>query len=148
MGKVDVEVVVAAVVQHISWAAVRAGPSKHMSRLMGRAERPIYSPHLMGRGPARPIKIFRGWAAPGPGPSKFSEDGPRPGPAHENFRGWAAAQPSPSHFKFSPPGPAHQIFNVSARPGPAHDIFKGFGRARPVTIFRSARPGPDQTNGP
>ena len=58
MGKVDVEVVVAAVVQHISWAAVRAGPSKHMSRLMGRAERPIYSPHLMGRGPARPIKIF------------------------------------------------------------------------------------------
>ena len=40
MGTVDA-VVVVAVVHHISWAAVRAGPSKHMGRLMGRAERPI-----------------------------------------------------------------------------------------------------------
>ena len=40
MGTVDV-VVVVAVVHHTSWAAVRAGPSKHMGRLMGRAERPI-----------------------------------------------------------------------------------------------------------
>ena len=39
MGTVDVVEVVSAV--HISWAAVRAGPSKHMGRLMGRAERPI-----------------------------------------------------------------------------------------------------------
>ena len=40
MGTVDA-VVVVAVVHHISWAAVRAGPSKHMGRLMGRAEWPI-----------------------------------------------------------------------------------------------------------
>ena len=39
-GTVDV-VVVVAIVHYISWAAVRAGPSKHMGRLMGRAERPI-----------------------------------------------------------------------------------------------------------
>ena len=35
------KVVVGPVVHHISWAAVRAGPPKHMGRLMGRAERPI-----------------------------------------------------------------------------------------------------------
>ena len=40
MGTVDV-VVVVAVVHHVSWAAVRAGPSKHIGPLMGRAERPI-----------------------------------------------------------------------------------------------------------
>ena len=40
MGTVDV-VEVLAVVHHMSWAAVRAGPSKHMGRLMGRPERPI-----------------------------------------------------------------------------------------------------------
>ena len=33
--------VVVAAVHHISWAAVRAGPSKHIGHLMGRAERPI-----------------------------------------------------------------------------------------------------------
>ena len=69
MGTVDV--VVVSVIHHISWAAVRAGPSKHMSRLMGRAERPIESPHFMGRGPARPIK--------------FGEVGPQPGPAHQGM---------------------------------------------------------------
>ena len=40
MGTMDV-VVVEAVVHHISWAAVRAGPSEHMGHLMGRAERAI-----------------------------------------------------------------------------------------------------------
>ena len=41
MGTVNVVVVVVvAVVDHISWAAVRAGPSKHMARLMGQATRP------------------------------------------------------------------------------------------------------------
>ena len=39
MGTVDV--VVVAVIHAISWAAVRAGPSKHMGRLMGRVEPPI-----------------------------------------------------------------------------------------------------------
>ena len=39
IGTVDVVVVVAVV--HISWAAVPAGSSKHMGRLMGRAERSI-----------------------------------------------------------------------------------------------------------
>ena len=36
-----VAVVVVAVVHDISWEAVRAGPSKTMNGLMGRAERPI-----------------------------------------------------------------------------------------------------------
>ena len=40
MGTVDV-VVVVAVVHHISWAALRADPSKHMGRFVGRAARPI-----------------------------------------------------------------------------------------------------------
>ena len=40
MGTVDV-VVVLTVAHHISWAAVQAGLSKLMGRLMGRAERPI-----------------------------------------------------------------------------------------------------------
>ena len=65
---------------HISWAAVRPGPSNF---------------ERMRRGSARPIK--------------FSEDGPRPGPAHEKFGRWAAARPSSSHS---------QIF--TARPDPAH----------------------------
>ena len=48
---------------------------------------------MMGRGPARPVK--------------FSEDGPRPGPAH--------------HIKKFTARPT--IFsNVSARPGPAHHM--------------------------
>ena len=38
---VVVVVVLAVAVHDISLAAVRAGPSKHMGRLMGRAERPI-----------------------------------------------------------------------------------------------------------
>ena len=59
----------------------------------------------MGRGPARPIK--------------FSEDGPRP-------------------------DPAHHIFKIS-RPGPAHHFFKSLGPARPITFSKvSARPGPSQ----
>ena len=66
-------------------------PVKHMGRLMGRAGRPIYNAHLMGRGPARPIN--------------FSEDG-RPGPL--NLREWAAARPTSSHYQF-----------FTARPGPA-----------------------------
>ena len=53
--------------------------------------------NLVDRGPARPVK--------------FSEDGPRPGPAHQFFRGWAAARPSPSHFQ-----------RFTARPGPAHHM--------------------------
>ena len=40
MGTVDV-VALFAVVHHISWTVVRAGSSKHMGRLMGRAERSI-----------------------------------------------------------------------------------------------------------
>ena len=96
------------IVHRISWAAVRAGPSKRMGRLMGRAETPIKSPHLMGRGPARPIK--------------FREDGPRPGPAHQIFIGWAEARPGSSIFQRMGRGPAQPItFSIShgpARPGP------------------------------
>ena len=87
--------VVVAVVHHISWAAVRAGPSKHMGRLMGRAERP-YRAHIswaaarpgpsnferMGRGPTQPITflIFHGPARP----INFSKVSARPGPAQAN----------------------------------------------------------------
>ena len=39
MGAVDV--IAVAVVHYISWAAVWAGPLKHMGRVMDRAERPI-----------------------------------------------------------------------------------------------------------
>ena len=106
MGTVDVVLIVAvAVIHHISWAAVRAGRSKHMGRLMGWAGRPIWSPHLMSRGPARPIK--------------FREDGPRTGPAHQNLNSLGPARPSPSHFQKSPPGPARHNFQIGpARPGP------------------------------
>ena len=83
------------------------GPSKHMGRLMGRAERPIQSPHLMGRGPTRPI-IFQRMGRGPARPINFSK---------------VSARPGPLHFQKSRPGPT-----------------------RPVTIFRSARPGPD--NGP
>ena len=62
--------------------------------------------YMMGRGPAWPVK--------------FSENWPRPGPAHHIFRGWAAARPSPSHFQ-----------QIPARPGPAHQVFKSLGPARP-----------------
>ena len=152
MVTVDVVVVVAAA-HHVSWAAV-AGPSKHIGRLMCRAERPTWSPHLNGRGAAWPIK--------------FQEDEPRPGLAHRIFRGWAAARPDPSNFqgmgRGPRPDPAHHISNFS-RAGPAHQSFKSLGSAgpsrsrpitfskvsaRPGTITRSApaRPGPAQTNGP
>ena len=54
-----------------------------------------------------------GWAGPaGPArPINFSEDGPRPGPAHHIF-------------KKSRPGPARSITfsKVSARPGPTHQM--------------------------
>ena len=45
----DVVVAVAGV-HHISWVAVRAGPSKHMGRLMGRASGP-YRAHISWPGP-------------------------------------------------------------------------------------------------
>ena len=57
MGTVDV-VLVAAAVYHISWAAVRAGPSRYMGRRTGRAERPMWSPRLMGHCPAQPIQYL------------------------------------------------------------------------------------------
>ena len=48
----------------------------------GRARRPGLSFFdMMGRGPARPVNC--------------SENGLRPGPAHQFFRGWNAARPSP-----------------------------------------------------
>ena len=64
--------------------------------------------YLVGRGPARPVQ--------------FSEDGPRPGPAHHIF-------------KISCPGPAHHFSKVSAGPGPshgseAHEIRALYGPAR------------------
>ena len=73
----------------------------------------------MGRGPARPIK--------------FSEFGPRPGPAHHIFN-------------FSRLGPARPIkfSKVLARLGPAHHIFKSLGPARHNFQIGPAWPGPDK----
>ena len=92
--------------QGLSWADA-GGPARGWAGLgrPARPDPPIF--YMMGRGPARP--------------AKFSEDGPRPGPAHQFFRGWAAARPSPSHFQKFKARPI--IFsNVSARPGPAHHM--------------------------
>ena len=66
----------------------------HGPTLVGRpgvgSGRPAPSiPDMMGCGPARPIN--------------FSEDGPRPGPAHHNFKN---SRPGPSYFQKSRPGPA------------------------------------------
>ena len=78
--------------QGLSWADA-GGPARGWAG-PGRSARPTNF-DKMGRGPARPIK--------------FSEDGPRPGPAHHIF-------------KNSRPGPAHHFFKRlgPARPGPSH----------------------------
>ena len=79
------------------------------------------SPHLMGRGRARPIK--------------FRVNGPRPRPTHQVLISWAAARPGPSIFQTMGRGPA--------RPGPSY--FQKMGRcpARTVRFSKlSARPGP------
>ena len=153
VGTVDVVVVVAAV-HHISWAAVRAGPSKGVGRLMGRAERPIQSPHLMGSGPGWPVK--RRVPPHGPGGAAHTEPtshGPRPDPAHHISRGWAAARPGPSKLQRMGRGPAQPITlsncHGPVRPGPSNFQKSRPGPARPITFSKvSARPGPAQTNGP
>ena len=129
-----------------------------------RSSRSSCTPHLMGSGPGRPVKTHGpphgpGGAAhieptshgPRPGPARpiiFSEDGPRPSLVHQNFRGWAAARPSPSHFQIftARPGPDHQLFKSlgPAQLGPSQFQKCPPGPARPITIFRSARPGPDK----
>ena len=134
LGPVDVLVIVAEV-HHISRAAVRAGPSKHTGFVMCRAERPMKNLHLMGHGPARPIK--------------FREDGPRPGPAHHICRRWAAARPDPSKFQWTGRDPTQPI-NVSfftARPGPAHQFFKSLGPVHHIfKTFGPAPPGQSQVS--
>ena len=77
--------------------AGRPGPA-HQLILWGAAARPGPSNfQRMGRGPARPIN--------------FSEDWPRPGPAHHTVK----------HLR---PGPAHHFFESlgPARPGPTHHL--------------------------
>ena len=58
-------VVVVAVVHHISWATSRAGPPKHVvGGLMGTVDVVVVvagTPHVMGSGPGRPVKTH-GWA--------------------------------------------------------------------------------------
>ena len=107
---------------HISWAAARPGSSNFES---------------MGRGPARPINFSHD--APRPSrPINFSDDGPRPGPANRVSTRWATSRPGQSNFQNSRPSRARPI-NFSSL---------WAGQARPVTIFRSARPGPAPTFGP
>ena len=58
------------------------------------------------------------------GPSIFQRPGRGPARPVKFFRGRAAAQPGPSNVKICRPGPARPISfsNLSAWPGPAHDI--------------------------
>ena len=124
---VCVEVVVA-VVHHISWAAVRAGPSKHMGRVMDQAERPIYSLHLMGSGPGRPVKTHGPLhGAGGAAYIQPTSHGALPGP-DQISRGWAASRPSPSYSQ-----------TLTARPGPGHQNFKRLGPAWHITLSISSR---------
>ena len=109
------------------------------------------TPHLMGSGPGRPIKTHGlPHGLGGAAHIEPTSHGPRPGLAHPIFRGWAAARPAHRFFIFLPPGPAHYCFKSlgPARPGPSPFQKSRPGPARPVTIFRSARPGLAQTNGP
>ena len=119
------------------------------------------TPHLMRSGPGRPVKTHGPSQGPGgaahveptshgprPGPAhRISRGWAGPGPAHQIFRGWAAARPGPSKFQRMGRGSTQpitlSIFRGMARPGPSSKV-----SARPVTFFRSARPGPAQTNGP
>ena len=129
---------------HISWAATRAGPAKRVRCLMGCAERPIGSQHLMGRVPARPISFemmgrwpglvhpLKRFQTMGRGPAepiKILDGGPQPSPAH-------------SIFEVSRPGSVHHFFKFSARPGPAHHIFKMFGPPRPGPAHHHCQMGP------
>ena len=88
--------------------------------------------HVVGRGPARPIK--------------FSEA--RPARPVNFFRGWAAARPGPSNSKLYRPGPARPInySNLSAPPGPAHDSRSEAHETRasygPARGFKEAGNGP------
>ena len=91
-----------------SWAATLAGPSRRVGRLMGCAERLIGCAQLMGRGPARPMKL--------------RDDGPWPGPAHP-FKSFQTMGGGPAHQDAGPrPGPARPIasstFHGPAGPGP------------------------------
>ena len=79
---------------HISWAAARPGPSNF---------------HMMGRGPARSIKLPHDGPQPGPArPTNFSKLSARPGPAHHIFSFFGPARRRPITFS-----------KISARPGPA-----------------------------
>ena len=80
-------------------------------------------------------------------PTKFSYDGPRPGPAHQFFIWWATDRPGSSIFHLVGRGPARPIKFSSdvPRPGSAHQSFRGWASARPSPShfhFFTARPGP------
>ena len=105
----------------------------------------------MGRGPARPIKFHMMGRGPAR-PIKFSDDGLRPGPAHQISTRWAAARPGPSNFQNPRPGPVRptkfsQLTLGPAWPGPSHfQFFSRPGPARPgashFQLLGPARPGP------
>ena len=115
------------------------------------------------------LAAHRGHTSHGPRPGpvhQVRDDGLRPGLAHpfKSFRTMgrgpahrisgcrAAARPVPSHLRSftARPGPVHHFFKVlgAARPGLSHFQNTRPGLIRPITIFRSARPGPAWTTGP
>ena len=71
--------------------------------------------YIMVGGPARPVK--------------FSEDGPRPGLAHQISEGRAAARPGRSKFQRMGRRPTQPII-FSIFHGPAHQFFRTLGPAR------------------
>jgi len=82
--------------------------------------------YIMVGGPARPVK--------------FSEDGPRPGLAHQISGGRAAARPGRSKFQRMGRRPTQPII-FSIFHGPAHQFFRSLGPTRPGPSQFSDRPG-------
>ena len=161
------KVVVVAVLDHISWATARVGPSKYVGGLMGTVDVVVLmavvhhiswaavragpSEHIWAAswaGRRGPHGACISWAAAWPSPPIFERMGR--GPARSiNFSG-DGPRPSPAHQNFrgwaaARPSPLHfQIF--AARPGPASQIFKSLGPVRPGPLQFSAQPGRARTS--
>ena len=130
----------------LSLTTTRAGPYKHVGRLMGRMVRPTKNPSGIGCCPDRP--------------TLFETRGPLPGPAHQGIRACPARPTLFSFFtarlglarhieKKSWPGPAIRILDIlisrPARPTLAQIKIFRLGPARPINYFLSTRPRPART---
>ena len=113
------------------------------------------TPHVPGYHPVRLVNTCGAgrssrcishisWATARPGPTRVSDDDPRPGPAHRPSTISRPARSGPSILQIPLPGPARPISfsNSSAGPGPVHHILSFRGPARPMRMVRWIRPGP------